>query len=171
MKEPYGMTVFCDDIRDEVSNKKTYVGVYAGEMIVGDGLPAMVPSLGLAIKYLEPFDMPVQPVSIRVFAPGEGGDSEVLVDVELPADRPQRPLGNQTDPLAEFRAHMLDFRFSPLLIKAEGHIKVRAYVGDEEKEIRLGSLRIRKLTSEDGAHSDQVQVLESRAKAGKRATF
>jgi hypothetical protein len=143
MKEPYGITIFCDDIRDEVSNKKTLVGVYNGELVIGS-LPAVVPTFGLAVTYLEPLEMPVKPVSIKVFVPNKEGKGEVVLDVELPPDREERPTDAAPDPLAEFRAHLLYFRLSPLILQGEGHIKVRAYFDDTE--IRLGSLRVRKPT-------------------------
>lgn len=140
MIKPYGITIFCDDIRDEVSGKKSLIGTYFGEMVVNGQFPALVPMFAMSIIYLEPIDSPVTPVSIKVLVPGDEGEQEVLLDVDLPEDRPQRPPGD-TDPLAQFRSHMLAFKVSPLFIKASGHIKVRAYLGDEE--IRLGSLRIR----------------------------
>lgn len=142
MKEPYGITIFCDDIRDEVSNKKTLVGVYSGELILAGELPALIPTFGLSIKYLEPLLMPVEPVNIKVFVPSENEEADVLIDVDLPSDRLQHPSESKGDPLAEYRAHLLYLRISPLVIKSIGHMKVRAYLGERQREIRLGSLRI-----------------------------
>jgi hypothetical protein len=85
--------------------------------------------------------MPISPVTIKVFMPDESGDETVLLDMDIPDNRPQFPSENE-NPKAEFRSHTLAFRVSPLVVQCEGYIKVRAYVDD--KEIRLGALNIRR---------------------------
>jgi hypothetical protein len=47
MKEPYGVTIFCDDVRDELFNKKTLIGVYTGELLIGGEFPALLPTFGM----------------------------------------------------------------------------------------------------------------------------
>ena len=137
----YGTTVFCDDIRDEVTGKKTYVGVYQQDMIIAGGFPAIIPQFALAITYLEPIDTEARPVSIKVFVPSEEGDGDIAVEIELPIDRDQAIKDSDRDPLSLYRGHVLSFRISPFLIPKEGYVKVRAFSDNEE--IRLGSLRIR----------------------------
>ena len=66
MIEPYGTTVFCDDIRDEVSGKRTYIGVYPNEMLVNGDFPLLLPTFGFALTYLEPLDWPVEKVTIKI---------------------------------------------------------------------------------------------------------
>jgi hypothetical protein len=144
MTGPYGTTVFCDDVRDEVSGKKTYVGVYFNEMLLPGEFPVLIPQFALAITYLEPLSDPVEEVILKVFVPGENTDSEVAADVVLPVDRVDSLDERTKDPLAEYRAHIFHFKISPFLIAREGYVKVRAYVG--EREIRLGSLRVRSAT-------------------------
>jgi hypothetical protein len=149
MKKPYGTTIFCDDIRDEVSGKKTYVGVYLDEMILPGPYPAIIPQFALAITYLEPLSEPIHPVSIKVFVPGPTELGEVAVDIELSADRANGADESARDPLAEYRAHILHFKISPFLISNEGYVKVRAYVG--ELECRLGAMKIRQANDEEKA--------------------
>lgn len=147
MTVPYGTTVFCDDVRDEVSGKKTYVGVYFNEMLLFNPLPALIPQFALAITYLEPLSEPVEQVNLKVFVPGEETESEVAADVLLPVDRVDTLNEKNKDPLAEYRAHIFHFKITPFLIQQEGYVKVRAYIGD--REIRLGSLRIRVASEEE----------------------
>lgn len=149
MTGPYGTTVFCDDIRDEVSGKKTYVGVYFNEMVLPGPCPYLIPQFALAITYLEPLSDPVEPVTLRVFVPGENNDSEVAADIVLPVDRVDTLDEGNKDPLNEYRAHIFHFKISPFLIAREGHVKVRAYIG--EREIRLGSLKLRVATDQERA--------------------
>ena len=141
MSRPYGTTIFCDDIRDEVSGKKTYVGVYFNELVISGILPVVLPTFGLAITYLEPLSDPVLPVNIKVFVPGPSDEGELAAEVELPIDRFDAIEKVQQDPSAHYRAHIMHFKISPFMIAHEGYVKVRAYIGDEE--IRLGSLKVR----------------------------
>jgi hypothetical protein len=141
MSEAYGTTIFCDDIRDEITGKKTYVGVYLNEMILQSPFPAVLPQFALAITYLEPLDWPILPVNIKIFIPGEISDEEVAVDIDLPIDVNQVNQTSQSDPLAKFRASIMHLRISPFVIHKEGHVKVRAYRLDNE--IRLGSIKVR----------------------------
>jgi hypothetical protein len=144
---PYGTTVFCDDVRDEISGKKTYVGVYFNEMLIPSPFPALIPQFALAITYLEPLSDPVEQVSLKVFVPGESSDSELAADVVLPVDRVNSIDEKSKDPHAEYRAHIFHFKISPFFIAQEGYVKVRAFIGD--REIRLGSLKVRAATDEE----------------------
>jgi hypothetical protein len=155
MSRPYGTTIFCDDIRDEASGKKTYVGVYFGEMLITSPLPAVVPLFALAITYLEPLADPVQLVNLKVFVPGPTEEGELAADVELPVDRADTIEDRNRDPLAQYRAHIMHFKISPFVIAHEGYVKVRAYIGDEE--VKLGSLRVR-LADEDEKTALGIEV-------------
>lgn len=44
-KVPFGHVIFCDDVREEVSNKFTLVGVYAGSIFVSGQSPFVLPLL------------------------------------------------------------------------------------------------------------------------------
>jgi hypothetical protein len=147
MTKPYGTTIFCDDIRDEVTGKKTYVGVYLDEMVLHGPYPAIIPQFAIAITYLEPLSEPVKPVSIKVFVPGPSDLGDVAVDIELPESRANSIDEAARDPLAEYRAHILHFKISPFVVANEGYVKVRAYIGDQE--CRLGAMKIRQVTDEE----------------------
>lgn len=140
MSSAYGTTVFCDDIRDEVSGKKTYVGVYMQDMIIDGPLPAIIPQFGLAITYLEPIEKVGSPVSIKVYVPGEK-EEKVLLDIDLPLNRKESMQSGLNDPKAKYVGYLTAFKITPLVLEAEGFVRVRAYASGEE--IKLGSLQIR----------------------------
>jgi hypothetical protein len=142
MKYPYGTTIFCDDIRDEVGGKKTYVGSYRGDYIIFGDFPLIVPLFCLSVSYFEPIKEDLHPTSIKVFVPGDSSESETILDFDLPMNRRERIQENISDPFAEYFASIIDFKISPFLIKKEGHVKVRAYRSDIE--YRLGTIYIRK---------------------------
>lgn len=140
MTGEYGTTIFCEDIRDEVSNKKTYVGVFATDLIIKGSLPAIIPQLALAVTLLEPIPTATGPLNIKIYLPGASGE-EVAMDIDLPVERNTARNDPEFDAAPEYVRSILSFKFSPLVIQSEGYIRVRAYKND--REIRLGSIKVR----------------------------
>lgn len=137
MTQSHGLSIFCDDIRDEVRGQKTLVGVHSGDLVVERGLPVILPALAIYVTVVEPWEEATGPLTVKIYVPGESGD-RVVVDTDLPVDR-RDGAGGVSGP-SECLFNMLSFRLSPLLIEKEGRIRVRAYKGDEE--IRLGTLLV-----------------------------
>jgi hypothetical protein len=136
----YGTTVFCEDIRDELSGKKTYVGVFSSELIINGPLPALLPQFAFAITLLEPLSDTNTPLNIKIMVPG-GNKDEVAIDIDLPVERHGQSETRELDPSAEYLGSLMTFKVSPLILTNEGYIRVRAY--KDEKEIKLGSLKVR----------------------------
>lgn len=67
----YGL--FCDDIRLEVGNKVTIVGVYSSDMFLQE-IPTFLPRLAVSIFAVTPFDQPVKVAQISV----QRGDDVIL---------------------------------------------------------------------------------------------
>jgi hypothetical protein len=136
---PYGYTIFCDDLRQETSGKLICIGIYTGEMIIIGNPPTLLPTFVAAITYRERPSESNAPVKIKMFVPG-GDDAVAELDVPVAAMRS-----------AQFRAEIaredriysaiMPIRISPLLLRQDGLIKVRAYRGDDE--IRLGTLAVK----------------------------
>jgi len=80
---PFGYTVFCDDIRNEIGGKTTLVGVYAGDLVLQSPLPASIPRLGVSLVYVERPGESDLPLSIRVYMPGF--EESPMMDTRLPA--------------------------------------------------------------------------------------
>ena len=55
LSHPYLHAIFCDDVRQEVTGKMLYVGVYNGELIA-PGYPLLLPKLAVLAHYGYPFD-------------------------------------------------------------------------------------------------------------------
>ncbi len=142
---PFGTTIFCDDIREELGGKSSYMGIYKGEMIVATEFPLILPTFAFAIQYVEPIDLPVMPVTIRVTLPDP--TDTAVIDIELPIAQLRAEFMKTVDPDSMYFHNILNFKASPMLIAQEGKINVRATRNG--KEIRLGSLKIRKARSEE----------------------
>lgn len=140
MNSPFGTTIFCDDIREELGGKSSYMGIYKGEMIVAAEFPVILPTFAISIQYVEPIDLPIMPVTIRVSLPDP--TNAAFIDIEMPIEQLRAEFMKAVDPDSKFFHNVLNFKAAPLLIAQEGRIYVRATRDGEE--IRLGSLKIRK---------------------------
>jgi hypothetical protein len=145
---PYGDTIFCDDVRFEIGQKQSFIGVYQGDMIAYGAPPLVLPKLCLVVSYSERPGESLEPVELRVYMPGDADDAPTLRQ-QLPVDQLRSEAVAPTipgleDPMRKFSGV---FSFSPFPITQEGTIKVRAYRGD--LEVRLGTLRVQFQTSPD----------------------
>ena len=145
-KAPFGHTIFCDDIREEVLGKFSLIGVYGGEISVA-GLPATVPKLGIAVRYFEEFSESRVPVILRITAPGDDGDV-VVVEANLGIDVARRvseaPSLPHSDDAAQppLRSIMANIVVAPFVLHRTGRIRARIYIGGEQEEVRIGALAI-----------------------------
>src|SRR5580698_7254696 len=102
---PFGSAIFCDDIRQEVGNKPSLMGVYQGEMLLAPGtvLPAQLPKLGVAIYWNESIDPPFDELLFKVGMRRHGSDADM---------DDEQPLGeirvNKKEQI-EASKHTLDF--------------------------------------------------------------
>ncbi|MFM9862463.1 MAG: DUF6941 family protein [Micropepsaceae bacterium] len=132
---PYGTTIFCDDIREEVGGKHTFVGCYPGFLVV-PRFPVALPKLCLAITYLEPIHFTHEKITVRVYAPA---DDKAIYHTEFLTDvgrMPEFPLKQDEQPV--IRGMTVFVVFPNLEVASPGLLKVRAErVG---KITRLGAL-------------------------------
>jgi hypothetical protein len=139
---PGGYTIFCDDIRHEVSGKETLVGTYTNVMYVKGAPPFKLPKVCMAVVFIEETDS-LEPVTIKVFFPGDDDDAPSAFMEYQPQPELIPP------PSEEFQmreARML-LELPNAEIKQFGRFRVRAYRGDDE--IRLGTLLVAPFPSEE----------------------
>ncbi|UOA32555.1 hypothetical protein DSM110093_02355 [Sulfitobacter sp. DSM 110093] len=142
--EPYGTTIFCDDIRHEINGKLTLVGCYSSEMNFNGPPPGLLPSFAALVNIRIPTALPFKSLKLRVLK--EEGDevSEILAaEVEAEEEKIEDIVGGSQEGEPEERLISMTFpcHWSPLPMANTGFIKVRAYL-DGGKEIRLGALKI-----------------------------
>lgn len=146
--EPFGSSIFCDDIRNEVGGKNSYIGVYPASLAV-PVFPASVPKFGVVTTIYEP----------RLMA--EKRDWEISISVYLPGDNPEQPsLSGSLPPIPRETFQMMDqtmlpaddevpplvimnaaFIFTPMILRQPGRIKVRAKY-KEGIVLKLGTCRV-----------------------------
>lgn len=140
--EPYGYTIFCDDIRTEISKKLIFIGVYAGQMSIHRELPWKMPKFCFAIHYVVPKGEPMRPYELQIYLPGDPDDSPSLradIGVGEPTDLVQQAGESQEDGVWQRNVLMTA---ESLEIKQEGWIKVRAV--EDGRTTRLGALLVMK---------------------------
>ncbi len=161
---PYGYTIFCDDVRQEMGNKTSHVGIYRGKLIINAPLPVLLPKFFLVVHYFERPNESTEPVSLHIYMPGDA-EGEPTVTQELPLDdarsKTPEPEILESDPLLALTFHHM---FAPLELKSEGRIRVRAYRGD--LEVRLGTLTVIS-TPAEGLTPKKAQPTAKKAKSKK----
>jgi hypothetical protein len=134
---PYGYTIFCDDLRQESNGKLIYIGVYTSEMIIFGDPPMLLPTFVAVTTYRERPRESDAPVQIKMFVPGAPD-----VELELPvASMRSTQFAPEIEGEDRMHSALIPIRSSPLVVRQEGLIKVRAYRGDDE--IRLGALAVK----------------------------
>lgn len=74
--------LFCDDVRYEVGNKVTYVGVYNGTMEFAGKPPFTLPKLCISATSITPLDNPFKRLHLRVLV-----NDTVVQEIEVPEDQ------------------------------------------------------------------------------------
>lgn len=132
---PFGYALFCDDIRQEVGNKVSLMGLYTGVAVFESEFPITIPRLCIAVHFVQDREDEVKPVKLKVISTNDDGEQLILEgDLDMQVERiPVAPGATRMTTAA----HIV---LSPLTIEKPGAIRVRAYYGEEE--YKLGGLQI-----------------------------
>ena len=142
----FATAIFCDDIRFELGNKVSLIGVYGTDLYTNE-LPCFIPRIGVFFRVTCPNDDPVQKQRFQVLK-----GSEVLLDLEIPSEQiasetnmsvvpaSRRPAGHDapTRRQTQFNAVL-----PPLTVLEACTLKAYVYVGDVEflaAKLRIGPM-------------------------------
>jgi len=133
----FAHAVYCDDIRFEVGNKQSLVGVYHGKMFVPT-FPVTMPKLCVALWVVTPAENPFQALTLKLLF-----GNKVVVEAPLPAElfQAQETIVEPPDPLNTriFTAYTT-LQLSPLKVDAPVTLKLR--IQTEKEELKAGGLEI-----------------------------
>lgn len=73
----FAHTIWCDDIRQEVGNKPSFMGVFTGGVLL-PSLPAVLPRLGVQTWVVSPIDLPIQLLELQIVR----DDGVVLAEIK-----------------------------------------------------------------------------------------
>ena len=140
----FGYSIFCDDIRNEVGGKMSFIGCYNGIIFVPPTFPLVIPRFCIHLQIFSPAQNPYTSIVARCYAPSL--ETPIFeMPVETPDYEKQQALleGLDESPSAPlYIVTATSLIFTPLRISEPGLLRVRAMIDDEDEELRLGSLRI-----------------------------
>lgn len=162
---PYGYTIFCDDVRQEMGGKTSYMGIYKSKLIFNTPLPASLPKFFLVVNYFERPGESTDPVTLHVYMPDDA-EGAPTVTAEIPLDDfRSKPPKLETPDSVPLISATVNLVVMPFEMKSEGRLRVRAYRGD--LEIRLGTLSIVSRPAEDHPPKE-VPIATQKVKRRKR---
>lgn len=136
--------IFCDDIRQEIGNKTSFMGIYNGEMFFSE-FPAYVPKICISTVCHTQFDHLFKTLNCKVFF------NEVLLQENSIPDSDLAKIqelalgqGSDADPVLSFSV-VINQLFLGLAFDKPSFIKV-IIVADNE-EIIAGKLRVKLLNN------------------------
>ena len=115
---PRGMflhALWCDDIRQEVGNKPSFMGVYTSALVVPQ-LPLTLPKLCVWLTLSTPQEPPLQDVTVTVAL--TGGAELLHLPLPLPAEPPRTGKAMPPQPM-EGQQIMLALELAPLNLPAQ----------------------------------------------------
>ena len=72
--KPDGYTIFCDDIRQEIGNKQSLMGIYGHEMFVHHAFPVTM-RMGFHVVFREDPSSPLNDITLCIYSPGDPDDN------------------------------------------------------------------------------------------------
>lgn len=73
--------VFCDDVRHEIGNKVSLIGIYGGEMLIQtSALPVLLPKLGVHVFINTPIKKPFKRATVWIVTPSNQEVARVNVE-------------------------------------------------------------------------------------------
>ena len=136
--KPDGYTIFCDDIRQEVGNKHSLMGIYGHEMLVHNPFPLTM-RMGLYIVFREDPSAPLGDLTLCIYSPGDPQDKpSYKAEIARSAENIPPPPPDLDQ--AARRTFVLNI-VSAINLTEAGKVKVRMIV--EGEEIKLGTLTVK----------------------------
>jgi len=134
-----GYVIFCDDIRQEIAGKTSYIGVYQDDLLTSVPFPTVLPKFGISIVifYTPTKSRQPQEIPFKIFLPGH--EPIPALEGQIPITEHVNALmpADYVPPVMRVTANVI---IAPLEIKSPGLIRVEAYLA--QRTIDLGTLRV-----------------------------
>lgn len=142
----WGFSLFADDLRSEIGSKISLMGIYRAEMIFPSDFPVAIPKFVILVNYYEDRGALDDDLMLKIELTGveEPIYTKTMERKEIGNFPTIKPKDEDTSPIISI---MMPIIFSPLMIPAEGDIKVRMHCG--KVITRLGRLSVRKVRPDE----------------------
>ncbi len=131
----FGYVTYCEDIRTEVSNQYSMIGVFQGGIGV-PSVPGALPKIAACITWIQSGDEDRLPVTFRVFFIPDGQEIDglaPLIEGTMDIGQPGFREINDESQFLLSEAHII---IAPLGVPSPGRLGVRLYRGDEMHKLR-----------------------------------
>ena len=134
--------LFCDDVRQEIGNKTSYMGVYMTDMLFPSNpspdATVMLPKFCISVWLITDITDKPQKAIVTVFVPP--GRTEAI-RFDYPIDQVDQALTHQ-NLMRDVRKYILQatLPFTPMVFASEGHIEVQ--IETEREILQAGKLRV-----------------------------
>lgn len=129
---------YCDDVREEIGGKLSYMGVYGADMVVG-GFPVTLPKFCVALRVVTPADQPFRAVKFQLFR-----DTDMLAEANMDESQLEAsqvlngvPESDRKDMFLAVQGMLV---FAPLSLEAPCVFRIRVIT--ESEELRGPGLRV-----------------------------
>lgn len=126
------LCAFCDDVRYEIGNKMSLMGIYGPELYVMGTAPTVLPKLVVVLEAITDFEDSFREIGLRIKMRGAEHD---MLSVTIPT--PEMPPKAEDTSRVILRAAI---PVSPFVVAEEGILEVYADIDDES--VRAGRLGI-----------------------------
>jgi len=148
----HATSIFCDDVRQELGNKLSFMGVYRERLIV-PRFPALLPRFFVVVTAVTPATRPFEALTFRLLK----GD-EVIAETEMEEAllSATREAALEETPADEERVISATAILSLSPFHADAPCRLRARVITEAEELKAGSLEVVGRETEGAAAADGV---------------
>ena len=144
------ITLICDDIRSEIGNKISLVGIF-DEAILPQNIPARLPKLCLYQLWEADKDIFIEAEKLRIEVRGTALASIYSIEAVAPK-RPDHALDRASktkSPGENTKRGRLMLTFSPVEIVSEGELEFATYVKDSKEPIHVHKVGVRRPSPND----------------------
>ncbi len=146
---PGGYVIFCDDIRLEEGGKKSFMGVYNGEMIFPVVAPALMSNFCASVVFQFSKDQEGKSVKVLMHKDTDVRVTMFEASVDLPQFQDDRELESKLEAKGpDIRNAIFDIRMPGISFEEDCILRVRASVDDVT--YRLGALAVAFRPPEEG---------------------
>lgn len=152
--------IFCDDMRQEIGNKVSFMGCYLGELFV-PFVPMMLPKLCVHVSVSTAVERPLKALTVRL----DQGANQLAI-IEMPSDDLARAVPPAPEDATRMSAN-IGVMLSPFAITEPSEIRV--VVITEDGEMLGPRLRIKVMPQSEVSVAPPAKPNASTAVAGKVA--
>lgn len=121
--------IYCDDIRVEVGNKQSLMGVYNTELVVPQ-LPTTLPKLAACVRAFTPADRPFKEVIVKAMLDDQI-IAEIPTDPALFAQMKNTPAYDEDGESISYGEIGIVMGFAPFIIQNESRLKIHVTIDGE----------------------------------------